>query len=94
MNIVIAIIVLIAATLLLVPAFAAFSSWRHPFLSILTIALTLLASLGAYYAYAESQSLPWTIGYGLLALLGAAASYRHLTAPATGAGTKFTPENG
>ena len=33
-------------------------------------------ALGAWYAYAESNSMPWTIGYGVVCLMALAASIR------------------
>ena len=80
MNVLTAFIFVLTITILVLPVFTAFTSRRHPILGLLTVALTLLAALGSWYAFMESQSMPWTIGYALFALLGGIASYRHFTA--------------
>jgi len=38
----------------------------------------VLASLLSYYALVETQSMPWAVGYGAVAIAAAAISARHL----------------
>lgn len=66
---------------LILPLVAAFTSCRHPLLGVLTTIPALFAVLGGWHAHAESGSLPWTIGYGVFALVAGIASFRHFTAP-------------
>lgn len=40
-------------------------------------AVAVLALLGAYYAWVESESTAWAAGYGVLAVAGLAAAFRH-----------------
>jgi len=41
--------------------------------------LALLSAGCAWYAFAESHSLPWTIGYSLVALVSVGVGVKHLT---------------
>ena len=41
--------------------------------------VAILAALGAWYAWAESNSLPWTLGYGLIFLMAVASSIRQFS---------------
>lgn len=40
-------------------------------------AVALLALLGAYYAWVESESTAWAVGYGVVAVARAASAVRH-----------------
>lgn len=50
-------------------------------IAVIAAAVCILAALGAWYAWAESRSMPWTTGYGGLALLSAAATIRQRPRP-------------
>lgn len=54
------------------------------------LALTSMGALGSWYSWAESQSLPWTVGYGGLGFLGAALLFRQV---AVAAGRASAPES-
>lgn len=50
---------------------------RSPWIALASVPFCLISLLGAWYSWAESRSVPWTIGYlvfGLIALLAAVVS--------------------
>ena len=49
---------------------------RSPVIGVIAAAVALLAAGGAWYAWAESKSVPWTIGYGVTAFIGLASAMR------------------
>lgn len=55
-----------------------FTTLRSWAIAAVALVATLLAAGCGYYAAAESHSLPWTIGYGLLAAFSLAVAARHL----------------
>jgi uncharacterized membrane protein len=54
---------------LAVVVWGAFQSGRSIVVAAVCAVVALPAAVCSWYAYAESQSLPWTIGYGLVVLL-------------------------
>jgi hypothetical protein len=55
-----------------------FSRERSPLIALVAIAVALLAALGAWYAWAETKSTPWTIGYAIVAAAGVMSAVRQL----------------
>ena len=51
---------------------------RSPVIGVIAVAVALMAAGGAWYAWAESKSVPWTIGYGVVALACVASAMRQL----------------
>lgn len=51
---------------------------RSPVIGVIAAAVALMAAGGAWYAWADSKSIPWTIGYGVVALACVAAAVRQL----------------
>jgi hypothetical protein len=56
----------------------AFAKRRSIAVTLVALPLSVLAAGGAWYAFAESQSLPWTIGYGVVALVSIGVGIKHL----------------
>ncbi len=77
MNISTALILLVALVVLATIGFGLFGR-RHPAIGIVALLAVPVAALGGWYAWAETGSVPWTIGYGAVALGGAAAAARNL----------------
>ena len=73
-----AIIFLGAIVALAVVAWGAFRSRRSIAIAVVAVIVALLAAGCSWYAYAESQSLPWTIGYGVVALLSISVGMKHV----------------
>ncbi len=72
---------LLSAPTLIFPFFAIFTRCRHLAIGLLSIPPALLASLGAWYAFVETHSLTWTIGYTIYALLCFVAAILHFLHP-------------
>ncbi len=53
-----------------------FSKQRSAFVGVIAASVAVLAAVGAWYAWAESQSMPWTVGYGVVAVAGVASAMR------------------
>jgi len=53
-----------------------FNQRRSMLLAAIAACVTILAALGAWYAWAETQSVAWTVGYGVLAVAGKVAAIR------------------
>jgi len=51
---------------------------RSPVIGVIAAAVAFLAAGGAWYAWAESKSVPWTVGYGVVALACLASTMRQL----------------
>lgn len=47
---------------------------------IVGIVVSLAALLGGWHAWAEARSVPWTVGYASLCVLGMVVAVRHLRA--------------
>ncbi|HAA59882.1 MAG TPA: hypothetical protein DCE39_02985 [Planctomycetaceae bacterium] len=61
-----------------VTAWGAFRSRRSILVGVLALPVATLCAGCGWYAYAESRSLPWTTGYGVVALLSLVVAIRHL----------------
>ena len=46
--------------------------------ALIALAVMIAAAGGSWYAWAESASLPWTLGYAMTALVAAAVVLRNL----------------
>ena len=66
------------AAALAVTAWGAFRSRRSILVGVLALPVATLCAGCGWYAYAESRSLPWTTGYGVVALLSLIVAIRHL----------------
>jgi len=49
---------------------------RSAVVGVIAVVVALLAAGGAWYTWAESKSIPWTIGYGVVALVSLASAMR------------------
>ena len=58
---------------LVVTVWGLYTKQRSAVIGVIAAAVAVLAFLGARYAWSESHSIPWTIGYGIV-VLGALAS--------------------
>jgi cytochrome bd-type quinol oxidase subunit 1 len=56
----------------------AFAQRRSMTVALITLPLAVVAAGCAWYAFTESQSLPWTIGYVVTALLSIGVGLKHL----------------
>jgi hypothetical protein len=55
----------------------AFTQRRSAGVAVTAMVLALLTAGCGWYAFAESHSLPWTIGYGVVALLSIGVGIKH-----------------
>jgi hypothetical protein len=62
-----------------VVAWGLFSEQRSSAVGLFAILLAVIAAGCAWYAWAESRSIPWTIGYGILFAVSAASAIRQLS---------------
>jgi len=56
---------------------------RSAVVGVIAASVALLAAVGAWYAWAESQSTPWTVGYGVVVALSVASAIRQWTGGAS-----------
>ena len=49
---------------------------RSAVVGVIAAAVALLAAGGAWYAWAESKSIPWTVGYGVIVVGSIASAIR------------------
>ena len=61
---------------LAVVAYGLFSSKRSIGIALIALAVAVLAAGGAWYAWAESHDIPWTIGYGMVTVISIASAAR------------------
>ncbi len=61
---------------LAVVAYGLLGSKKSVGISLIALAVAVLAAGGAWYAWAESHDLPWTIGYGVVVVVSIAAATR------------------
>ncbi len=59
-----------------VVTFRLFGSNRSISIALIALPVAVLAAGGAWYAWAESQDMPWTIGYGVVVVISIAAAAR------------------
>jgi hypothetical protein len=72
-------IIFLGATLALgVVVWGAFRSRRSIAIAVVAVFVAVLAAGCGWYAFAESRSLPWTIGYGVVALLSVGVGVKHV----------------
>jgi hypothetical protein len=53
-----------------------FARQRSAVVGAIAVGVAVLATIGAWYAWAESNSMPWTVSYGVLAVASLAAATR------------------
>jgi len=53
-----------------------FNSHKSLLISVVALAVAAAAFLGAGYAWTESNSLPWTVGYGAVVLISVISAVR------------------
>lgn len=58
-------------------AWGAFRSQRSIMIAVVATVVAILATGCGWYAFAESQSLPWTIGYVVLFLVSLSVAIKH-----------------
>ena len=68
-----AVMVLLA---LVVVAYGLFGRRRSIVIALITLAVAALATGGAWYAWAESHDMLWTIGYSVVVIVSIAAAAR------------------
>ncbi len=76
---------------LAVVAYGLFGPKRSLGIALIALAVTLLVAGGAWCAWAESHSISWTIGYGVVMVVSIAAAARQLVgmrSPVLGIGMK------
>ena len=78
MNITSAVISLAMIAVLGLSLWSLVANQRSAVAGVIAAVVALLAAGGAWYAWAESKSVPWTIGYGVVALACAASAMRLL----------------
>lgn len=69
MGVVVAFVVVVAG---------AFRSGRSVVVAIVSLLFAILAAGCGWYAFAESRSLPWTFGYGVVSLMSLCVSVKNL----------------
>jgi hypothetical protein len=73
-----AIIFLAAILALAVVAWGAFTKQKSVVVALVALAVVGVAGLLSWYALIETQSTPWTMGYGAVAIASTAVAARHL----------------
>lgn len=63
-----------------VVVWGAFKSGRSITVAIVALLVAVLAAGCGWYAFAESRSMPWTIGYGVISLMSLAVGIKNLIA--------------
>jgi hypothetical protein len=61
-----------------------FTSERSIVGALFSLAVAVVAFGGALYAWGESHSIPWTVGYGTVVLLSMASAARQLVGRGSG----------
>ena len=78
-----AIFFLIALFAFFTTVYGVFAKKRSPPVGIIASIAAIMSVGGAFYAWTESHSLPWTIGYCLVAAVAAYSAARHFFRPET-----------
>jgi Cu/Ag efflux pump CusA len=78
MELQITIVLLTAILAVAVTVWGAFTKRRSVAVAIVALAVAGLGGLLSYYACVETQSIPWAVGYGAVAIASAAVAARHL----------------
>lgn len=85
MSLPLAIYILIGLLALAVVAAGLLSAQKSIGVALFSLLVAVVSAGGAAYAWTESHSLPWTIGYGTIAVLSVASAVRQfLTQPSAG----------
>ncbi len=74
------IVLLTAILAVAVTGWGAFTERRSVTVAVVALAVAGLGGLLSYYACVETQSMPWTVGYGAVAIASAAVATRHVLA--------------
>jgi hypothetical protein len=72
------VVVLAVLAALVMTGWGLVTSRRSAAVGVVALAVALVASVGSWYSWAESNSLPWDAGYGLVALAALASATRQL----------------
>lgn len=78
MNIASAVIFLGMIAVLGLSLWSLVANQRSAVAGVIAAAVALMTAGGAWYAWAESKSIPWTVGYGVVALACVASAMRQL----------------
>ena len=78
MNITSAVIFLGLIAVLCLTLWGLVARRRSRVLGVIAAAVALMAAGGAWYAWAESKSVPWTVGYGVIVVVSLASTMRQL----------------
>ena len=84
MNLATAAIFLAVIAALCVVLRGLFSRRRSVIGGVIAASLALLATVLAWYAWAESQSIPWTLLYGVVAVASVASAIRQCAPGSSG----------
>ena len=60
-------IFLVLISICAVPIYGLVSGRKSTVVLVLSAVVSVLAVIGAWYSWAESRSVPWTVGYGVMA---------------------------
>ena len=74
----IAVIILAAIMAMLTVAWGAVSKGRFVAVGLVALAVVSVAGLLSWYAAIETQSVPWAVAYGVVAIVSAVVAVRHL----------------
>lgn len=77
MNLFSALIILATLAAFAAAIFGLFNRKPNIAVAIASFVIVPIGGLGAWYALMETQSIPWTIGYGITAVLGLIAGIRN-----------------
>lgn len=84
MNLTTAIILLGLVGVLAITMYGLFNRAKLVLLGVIALLVVVLALLGAWYSWAESRSMPWTLGYATVAAVGLASAIRQLLPKSSG----------
>ncbi|MDA1249912.1 MAG: hypothetical protein O2820_11890 [Planctomycetota bacterium] len=79
MNIEMVLVLLALFSVFGVVLWGLFAEQRTAAVGAVAVLLAVIAAGCAWYAWAESRSIPWTIGYGILFAVCAASAIRQLS---------------
>ena len=72
--------VILSALALVIIVYGAMSPQKSAAIALIALVAAFLAAVGSWYAWTESASLLWSIGYGVAAFGAGAVGVRHLVA--------------
>ncbi len=78
MELQITIVLLTAVLAVAVTVWGAFTKRRSLAVAVVALVVAGLGGCLSYYACVETQSIPWAVGYGAVAIASAAVTVRHL----------------